>query len=139
MLLQPEYPEAHYNLAHAFASRGEAGNAVDEFREALRLRTDWDAALRDLALLLATNPDPAVRDATEAIRLASRAAELSQERDPLILDVLGAAYAAAGRFEEAIQRAEAAQRLVPDSPLASQISEHLNLYRQGRPLLLPTR
>ncbi len=139
--LQPDYPEAHYNLAHAFANRGEAGKAVDEFREALRIRPDFEAALRDLALLLATNPAVDVRDPAEAVRLASRAAELTEWRDPLILDVLAGAYAAERRFEEAIQTAETAERLVPDSApaLASQIKAHLSLYRQGRPLLLPTR
>ena len=136
VLLEPDdYPEAHYSLAHAFANRGEAGKAVDEFREALRLRPDYEAALRDLALLLATTPAVDVRDPAAAVRLASRAAELTEWRDPLILDVLAGAYAAEGRFAEAIQTAETAERLVPGSAaaLASQIKAHLSLYRQGRP------
>ena len=60
---------------------------------------------------------PRVRNADEAIRLASRAAELSGRKDASVLDSLAAAYAAAGRFEEAVASAEAAettrQRLSP--------------------------
>ena len=134
VLLQPDYAEAHYNLAHAFANLGDAGRAVGEFRAALRNRPDYVAASRDLALLLATSPLVAVQDAAEAVRLASHAAELTGMQDPAILYVLARAYAAEGRFDEAIRTAETAARLVPDatSALAGQIEAHLRLYRQGR-------
>ena len=134
VLLQPDYYQAHFNLARVLATRGEAAEAVDEFREALRILPDAEAALRDLALLLATDPAVDVRDPAEAVRLASRAAELTEWRDPLILDVLAGAYAAARRFEDAIQTAEMAESLASDSApaLASLIEAHLSLYRQGR-------
>ena len=138
VLLRPDYHEGHFNLARVLATRGEGAEAVDEFREALRIRPDAEAALRDLALLLATDPAVDVRDPTEAVRLASRAAELTEWRDPLILDVLAGAYSAARRFEDAIQTAEMAESLAADSApaLASLIEAHLSLYRQGRPLPL---
>ena len=138
--LQPDYREAHYNLAHAF-SMGEPHAAVLEFREALRLHTDWPEALRDLALLLATHPDAGVRDPTEALRLASRAADLSGQADPFILAVLAASYAAGGRFEEAIATAEKAESLATDRApdLREFIRERLSLYRTGRALENPGR
>ena len=133
ILLQAEYPEAHYNLAHALAARGEAVQAVDEFRAALRIRPDYAAALRDLALILTTGPAVDARDPAEAVRLALRAAELTERRDPAMLDVLSLAYAAEHRFDKAIETAEMAERVVPDSTaLAAQIKAHLSLYRQGR-------
>ena len=139
--LQPDYPEAHYTLAHAFATVGQPSTAVRQFREALRLRPDWPAALRDLALLHATRAEAGVRDPGEAVRLASRAAELSGRRDASILDALAAAYAAAGRFAEATRTAETAEALAADSApdLAAQIRAHLNLYRAGQPLVISGR
>ncbi len=50
--------------------------------------------------------------------------------DPVLLDVLAAAYAAAGSFDKAIAAAQAARSLVPD---ASAIRERLAFYQQRRP------
>ena len=125
--LQPDYSEAHLGLAHAFSAVGQPHAAVEQFREALRLQPDWPAALRDFASLLATHPDVGVRDPDEAVRLATRAVELVEERaadpgfvmnerdDALMLDTLAAAYAAAGRYEDAIRTAERAEALVAGS------------------------
>ena len=137
--LQPDYREAHYNLAHALSTADEPHAAVLEFREALRLQADWPEALRDLALLLATYPDAGVRNPAEALRLASRAADLSGQADPFILYALAAAYAAGGRFEEAIATAEQAESLATDGApdLTESIRERLSLYRTGRALEVP--
>jgi Flp pilus assembly protein TadD len=133
--LQPD-GETHHTLALALAAAGQPGAAVDHFQEAIRLRPDWVQAWADLAWLRATSPDASTRDPTEAVRLASRAAELSGGRDPAILDTLAAAYASAGRFEEAIRTAELAESLCAagSTPeLAAEIRARLDLYRAGRP------
>jgi len=105
--------------------------AVGQLREALRVRPDWLPALMSLASLEATEPD-APRDSGDAVRLASRADDLSGRRDPKILDVLAAVYAAAGRFEDASRTAEAAQALASagsDPDLAAQIRARVSVYR----------
>ena len=135
---RPDYREAHYNLAHAL-SMDQPSAAVREFREALRIRADWPEALRDLALLLATHPDAGVRDPAEALRLASRATDLSDGADPFILYVLSASYAASGRFVEAIATGERAEALASDGPpeLRTLIRERVSLYRTGRAFDVP--
>ena len=134
--LKPDYSEGHYNLAHAFTTVGRPGAAVGQFREALRVRPDWTPALASLAWLEATEAD-ALRDPGDAVRLASRAADLTGRRDAQVLDVLAAAYAAAGRFAEASSTAEAAETLAAGSApdLAAQIRARLDLYRAGQPLM----
>jgi tetratricopeptide (TPR) repeat protein len=134
--LKPDYAEARYNLAQAFSTLGQAGAAVGQLREALRLKPDWPPALMSLAWLEATEDD-AVRNPEEAVRLASRAVELNGDRDAQGLDVLAAAYAAAGRFEEARRTAEAAEALAAGSApdFAAQIRARLNIYRAGKPLV----
>ena len=137
--LQPDYQDGHSNLAHALTTIGQPDGALREFREALRLEPDSPSVLTDLAFLLATHPDAGKRDAGEAVRLASRAAELSSLADPMILDALAAGYAAGGRFGEAIQTAEEAEALAAGSSpeLALQISKRLRLYRAGQPPAAP--
>jgi hypothetical protein len=110
--------------------------AAGEFREALRVRPDWTPALGSLAWLEATEPE-GVRNPDDAVRLASRAADLTGRTDAQVLDVLAAAYAAAGRFKEATETAETAARLAAHSTpeLARQIEERLTLYRAGQPLV----
>jgi tetratricopeptide (TPR) repeat protein len=125
--LKPDHPEAHYNLANALATLGEPRAALAEFREAVRLRPDWPLALASLAGLEAMSPE--VRDAEDALQLATRAAGLSGRRDPYILMMLARAQATAGRFGEAVRTAEEAHGLAPASRLAAQISADLTLYR----------
>jgi spermidine synthase len=80
--------------------------------------------------------DAGLRDGGRAVTLAERAALLSHHSDPLILDVLAAAYAEAGRFGDAVATAEAALDLArrsDRSELAEQLMERLRLYRAGLP------
>jgi Flp pilus assembly protein TadD len=137
--LQRGYAEAHYNLAQAYSGVGRASAAVGEFREALRVRPDWATAMGALAWTESTNGD--VYDPVDALRLATRAAELSQRNDAPILDALAAAYAAAGRFPDATKTAEeAARRADASAPnLAADIRARLALYRSGQPLIVVRR
>ena len=47
--------------------------------------------------------DPSLRDAAEAVRLAERADEATRHQDVTAIDALAAAYAAAGRYEDAVR------------------------------------
>jgi Flp pilus assembly protein TadD len=134
--LNPQYAEARYNLGHALIAAGHPAEALAWFRDALQVRPDWTPALASLAWLQATEPE-GVRNPEEAIKLASRAADLTGHRDAQVLDVLAAAYAAAGRFTEATKTAEIAATLAADSApeLAAQIAQRAKAYRAGQPLI----
>ena len=75
--LDPSNAEAHYNAGSVLRSRGELAEAADHFRRAAQLAPDWIPALASLAWLQATAPDAALRDATQAIALAERVADLT--------------------------------------------------------------
>jgi tetratricopeptide (TPR) repeat protein len=88
-----------------------------------------------LAWNLATAPDPALRDPDEALSLARRACELTGHGKPELLDTLAAAFAAAGRFDEAEKTAEKAEKLAEaagSEALAREIRSHLEMFRKGR-------
>lgn len=138
--LKPDYSEGRYNLGNALTAIGQASAAVDEYRESIRLRSDWPPSLGALAWLEATADITALRNPADALLLATRAANLTRNQDPQLLDVLAAAYAAAGQFPQAVRTAEDAKKLVPPSMpgLTEQIDAHIGWFRAGRALTIAT-
>jgi tetratricopeptide (TPR) repeat protein len=126
---------AHAFLGAAYAERGRTAETIEHYREAVRIRPDFRTAANNLAWLLATARDPALRDPALAVSLAERAAALTAAPDPSVADTLAAAYAAAGRYDEAARVAEQALRQVEargPPAFAEQIRARLALYRAGR-------
>ena len=115
--------------------RGDLGAAVKSFGRALQLEFRVEDA-NLCARILATHPDSAVRNGAEAVAIAERMVSSAGGDDLLLLDTLAAAYAEAGRFDEAVETAERALR----APVAegmegfpAQIERRLELYRTRRP------
>src|SRR5207244_1249835 len=99
-------------------------------RDAVRLNPDYTLALTRLAWLLATSADARLREPAEALRLAERAASLTQPPTALSLDLLAAALAASGQFDRASTTIESAIRLVPaESRDAAALRQRLQMYR----------
>lgn len=136
--LMEESPEIHVGLAAAAGHLGDPRTAVRHYRAALRLRPGWKQPANNLAWLLATHPDPDLRNPEDAVRIAEAMRRSAGAPDPTVLDTLAAAYAAAGRFEAARRTAEAAGRLARDremEALAGEIDQRLALYRRERPFI----
>jgi tetratricopeptide (TPR) repeat protein len=133
--IMPDNSEAHYNLGKALVMKGEFNEALKHFREAVRLKPNWPELLNHIAQILAKHPDPKIRDSSEAIVLAERAAKLTEYQNAPILETLAAAYASAGRFEQAVTTTEAALELAAAEAdeLVIRIRKQLQLYKQGRP------
>jgi tetratricopeptide (TPR) repeat protein len=117
-------------------ARGEYREARRLFAEALSRNTRSLPALNNLAWLLATCPEPSIRDGAQAVKLARHAAQLTGSGHPGVLDTLAVSLAEAGRFDEAqpiaAQAAELA-RGVSQMNLAGQIEHRLRLFRQQQP------
>jgi len=129
--LRPAYAEARFNMAEMLREDGNPRRAVDEYRKALAVRPDWIPCLTRLSWILSTHPDAAIRQADEAIRLAIRAAELTRRSDAVVMDVLAAAYARAGRFDEAVSAGTAAATLATSAPdQAAGIRDRVAMYRR---------
>lgn len=129
-----EGPELHAGLAEGLARLGREREAADHYQAALRARPGWPQAANNLAWLLATARDRALRDPTEALRLAESAAAASGRRDPGVLDTLATAQAAAGRFTEAVATVDAALALASasgQSELAAQLQERRARFAGG--------
>jgi tetratricopeptide (TPR) repeat protein len=135
---QPSHVAAHFNLATALLQgRNDAHGAIEQFREAIRLRPDWPPASIALAWVLSSHPDGGIRKPGDAIELARTAVDLSN-RDAASLDALAAALAAAGRFDEAVDAASEAASTARKSGATQQLAEinrRLELYRARRPYI----
>jgi Flp pilus assembly protein TadD len=132
--------EAHVSLGKVCSAQGKTKKALEHHREALRLRPDTVDALNNLAWSLATRPEAQHRDGAEAVKLAERAAELTNHKDSMALDTLAAAYAESGRYSEAIVIASKAIELATargQKELAGQIKTRLELYESGQPCREP--
>jgi len=125
--------DTHYNMGHALKWRGELAEAVGHFQQAVRLKPDGAPALTSLAWILATTTEETLRDANQAVRLAERAVDLTNRQEAEALDVLAAAYAAAGSFDRALTTSQEAMRLDPAGPLAAAILQRQELYRRHKP------
>jgi tetratricopeptide (TPR) repeat protein len=84
-------------LSFALVQAGQSKQAVEILKQGLKSHADNDDLAHNLARLLATSPDPIVRDGDLALRLAMVVRSRTGGRDPRVLDTLAAAYAAAGQ------------------------------------------
>jgi tetratricopeptide (TPR) repeat protein len=135
----PNDPEAYESLAIVAEMRGDPRTAVAHYRGALERQPEFRHARRRLGWILATSPDAELRDGDEAIRHFRKACEQTGQRDPDDLDGLAAAYAEAGRFDDALRTAEQASaisRAAGRESRASLSEQRAALYARGRPLRL---
>lgn len=138
--IKPDHAEGHNGLGVLLAQSGRAADALAHFLEAARLKPDWLPPANAAAWIMATCPDAAVRRSDEAVRLAERAADLSKYQEAGVLDTLAAAYASAGRFDEAVATAEKARSEASanhEDALVTQIAQRLELYRQAKAYRAP--
>ncbi|HVM50146.1 MAG TPA: tetratricopeptide repeat protein [Candidatus Acidoferrum sp.] len=134
--ISPDDLEAHCQLGAVLASQHRSREAVQHYREALKLAPDSPEILNNLAWILAAGPNAQVRNGKDAVALAERACKLTDYKRPVMVGTLAAAYAEAGRFQDAVATAEKAGALAEQSnqpALAARNRELAALYRSGQP------
>jgi spermidine synthase len=140
--LEPGNAVAHTNLGGILAAQHKPREAIAEFRLALQANPDLLEPLTSLGWILATSPDAAIRQPAEASHLAGHADDLTNHQDARVLDTLAAAYAAEGRFAQAIATEQRALELAETAGVrdaTDQLRLRLELYRRNRPFREPMR
>jgi Flp pilus assembly protein TadD len=97
----PASLEAHFNLGNAYMMRGRYAQALDEWELARQIEPGRLPILLNMAWALAACPDAKARNGARAVEMAELARKVSQQPDAQLYDTLAAAYAEAGRFDEA--------------------------------------
>jgi len=134
--LRQNFPEAHNNLANAFLRQGRPKEAVAEYEAALSAAGGNPELLNNLAWLLATCPEPSVRNGKRAVDLAQQANEVTGGNIPQILGTLAAAWAESGQFKEAIATTQHALEMATAQTNTIQIEiaqARLKLYQANEP------
>jgi tetratricopeptide (TPR) repeat protein len=137
LAIQPDYAKACNNLGTALLQKGQVDEAVIHFQKALALQSGFVEAQNGLAhcaWILATSPDPSVRNGTKAVELARQTDQLSGGNNPVMVATLAAAYAEAGRFPEAITTAQRAVQLAAsqnNAAMTAAFEAQLKLYQAG--------
>lgn len=137
---QPNHVTARMNLGLLLLEQKQILEAIRCFDQVLQIRADHPNALYALAWIYAASPDPKLRNALEALRLASRLVALTGRQNPQSLDALAAAQAEAGQFYEASTTAKAALDLAEQlgqNALAQEISQRLAFYQKSKPFQMP--
>jgi len=106
--IDPDFVGAHKGLASILAGQNNFAQAIGHYRKALQIKPNLLTALNDAAWIMATHPELESIDTAEMVRFAQRAAELTEHKNPAVLDTLAAAYARAGKFEKAVETVRSA-------------------------------
>ncbi|HTU24185.1 MAG TPA: tetratricopeptide repeat protein [Pirellulales bacterium] len=123
---------AHRGRADAYLNLGKQSEALSDYQAALELQPDDPSILNNLAWVLATAPDEALRDGKRAIELATAAAKATEYKEAHILSTLAAGYAETGDFKTAIQWSEKAVA-VGRNDQQEQLTKELHSYQEKKP------
>jgi tetratricopeptide (TPR) repeat protein len=133
--IYPEHLEALYNLGVALWASGNSMPAVKQYKRVLQTKPDWRTPANSLAWILATDIIESMRNGDEAVHWALLACKGEGWENPEYLDTLAAAYAEAGRFDQAVQTAQRAlglARAKGDTILTKDLEYRLRLYGSGK-------
>ena len=136
LTIDPESQQAQNNLGNTLLRMARASEALAHYDKAVALAPNDVNSLNNLAWLLATSPEPQVRDGARAVELSERADHLTGGQNATIIATLAAAEAEAGHFPEAIKTAQRALDLALGSgqtTLSALIREQIALYQSGSP------
>ena len=134
--IEPDRIAPRVNLGQTLVNLGQVDEGIGQLRKVIHDQPESMAALNGLAWILATHAREDVRDPAEAVDLARRAAALTRHENAAILDTLAAAYAAAGRYDQAEQTAQKAldlARVEYPAQFVHDLSNRLDLFRERKP------
>jgi tetratricopeptide (TPR) repeat protein len=134
--IRPGEADYHCKLGDAYREAGRAAEAISQYEQTLQILPNHVRAASGLAWLLATSPDPSLRDGDRAVQLALLAGRLSSDQDPGTIGILAAAYAETGDFSKATAAAQRALQLAGmkgNSALAGALRAQLALYHARSP------
>jgi tetratricopeptide (TPR) repeat protein/arylsulfatase A-like enzyme len=127
-------------LGRIYYSRGNIEQALVFWNRALQLKDDHSELLNSLAWIKAVNADTRYRNPEEAVRLALRACELTDYRNPYVLYTLAIAHAATGNFLDAVYMAGKSLDLAQTTgnpELMARAKESQEMFKAGVPYTEP--
>lgn len=132
--IDENYTDAYGNRAFAYRKLAQYEEALKDLRTAIKKSPFNYEPVNDLAWVMATTEDESVRDAGEAVKLATKACAMTEYRNWNTMDTLAAAYAASGDFKSAVQWVSTAIENAPEED-RPQLKTHLALFEAEKPIV----
>jgi tetratricopeptide (TPR) repeat protein len=135
--ISPRFADAWAYLGLACFQNGQTKESVESWQKALDINPLQPEVQNNMATVLATASDASLRDGPKAVALGEQANQATGGGNPRILSTLAAAYAEAGRYDEATATARKALILAEaqkDDKLARALQEEIQLYKAGHPM-----
>jgi cytochrome c-type biogenesis protein CcmH/NrfG len=126
----------HNDLGVLLIQNSDVRGGTEQWEISLQLNPDDGNALNNLAWVLASHPENAIRDGKRATELAVKATTLPGGNVPIILRTLAAAYAESGDFSKAIDTAQRAIDLATaqnNTSLLATLRHEIELYQARTP------
>jgi spermidine synthase len=133
--INPNDAGVYISISVAYIKSGNYDLAAENWTRAKQSGPKGVEPYNNPAWLLVTAGDASTEDINNATIFALRECEKTGYSEPRMLDTLAAAYAAAGRFDEAVktaQKAADAARAQGQEGLADEIQKRLEPYRAGQ-------
>lgn len=135
--LRPNFGMGYVGVATCLRAKGQWGAAAQFLQDGLD-PTNNDVAVQSmLALIYSTAPDPQVRNGVLAVSIMEGVVAKIGRTNVQVLDTLAAAYAEAGRFDEAVRVSDEAVGIAEQAgnrTAADESRRRSGLYRQSQPL-----
>jgi tetratricopeptide (TPR) repeat protein len=125
--LRPENDTDRHNRAVVLTALGRYAGAIRDYEHALEINPASGGTHNNLAWLLATSPDPLVRDGSRAVTHARRALEIGEIA--AWMDTLAAALAESGKYEQAVQAGMRAYEM--SQPSNESFRRRAEIYRKN--------
>jgi len=134
--IKPDMIESHLNLSRLRMRQGDYAGAITAAEQAIAHKPDDPRALKQLAWLLTTSADGAVRDGKKALAILDKIPQKPDRIDIQYLEVLSAAHAEVGDFDQAVNFAEQAlaEARQIKSRRVNEFAERVELYRAKQPM-----
>jgi len=136
LVLQPNRSEIEKKLHLAVVLAAKAANAPDQLTTLAASVPESPQLFDELAWIFATDPNSAVRNGPEAVKLSEQACALTKSARPKFLVTLAAAYGEVGRFSDGIAATEQAltlARAAGDTSTSTLAEKLLNSLQNQRP------
>jgi tetratricopeptide (TPR) repeat protein len=130
--IMPKHPMVLVKLADAHRGRGDAAKAIKLYAQVLKVKPDFPPAINGSAWIRATHSNGKWRNGAQAVALAERCCQITQNRMVPALNTLAAAYAEVGRFEDAVKWQVKAIERTPETN-RTELKARLLLYKAGKP------
>jgi tetratricopeptide (TPR) repeat protein len=135
--IRPGDADAQNNLGLAMLQTGNTKRAVAHLEKALESNPGHLNAEVNLAWVLATSPDDSLRNGARAVQLAEDVMSRAGHPNAIVLRTLAAAYAEAGRFNDAIAAAQQGieiARVSGNEGLITDLQRSIAAYQSNQPV-----